>query len=155
MGVVKAPVCNHENMRTPCHWLRHACLDGPVQRSNKVAYFLHLSSCNSCAWHAWKRTRAREARCARINVMEPLWRVGRADGAVRSAGRTPNALDGSSVDDSCSCTGGDIPRGRGPRPPHAPPFSCPAPPGLQEPGGPHVASIVQQCLTVALGSLVL
>jgi hypothetical protein len=37
--------------------------------------------------------------------MEPLWRVGRADGAVRSAGRTPNALDESSVDDSCSRTG--------------------------------------------------
>jgi hypothetical protein len=37
--------------------------------------------------------------------MEPLWHVGRADGPVRSAGRTPNALEGSSVDDSCSRTG--------------------------------------------------
>src|SRR5712691_9671775 len=99
-------------MRTPCQWLRRACLDGPVQRSNKVAYFLQISSCNSCPWHAWKRTRARKARCARINVVEPLWLVGRADGAVRSAGRTPNALEGSSVDDSCSRTGGRYSKGQ-------------------------------------------
>ena len=37
--------------------------------------------------------------------MEPLWHVGRADGPVRRAGRTPNALEGASVDDSCSRTG--------------------------------------------------
>jgi hypothetical protein len=106
--------------------------------------------------------------------MEPRWRVGRADGAVRRAGRTPNALDGSSVDDSCSRSGGAIFQGAEaqgrrtllPSPAQRPQGSLYAP-RLTDASGrragpqgcksqePHVASSVQQCLTEALGNLVL